>query len=113
MLHIDDVQPEKRGPLTLGAYFWVLTQRSPQLTCPGQSGFKVIGRTEVSEGPKLEFRVHLMDLTSDDKHNMQLNHKHVPNPVVSARRSGVFRLPLGHRIVYVSNILDFAPSTYS
>jgi len=47
-----------------------------------------------------------MDLTSDDKHCMQLNHKHVPNPVVSARRSGVFRLPLGHRIVYVSNFAD-------
>jgi hypothetical protein len=47
-----------------------------------------------------------MDLTSDDKHNMQLNPKHVPKPVVSDRRSGGFRLPLGHRIVYVSNFVN-------
>ena len=47
-----------------------------------------------------------MDLTSDE-HSMQLNHKHVPNLVVSARRSGVFRLPLGHRIVYVYNFIKF------
>ena len=48
-----------------------------------------------------------MDLTSDDKHNMQLNHKHIPNPVVGDRRSGVFHLSLGHRIVYVPNFVNF------
>ena len=58
------------------------------------------------EEPNLEFRVHLMDLTNDDKHNMQLNPKHVPKPVVSDRRSGGFHLPLGHRIVYVSNFVN-------
>ena len=47
-----------------------------------------------------------MDLTSDDKHNMQLNPKHVPNPVVGDRRSGVFHLPLGHRIVYVPDFVN-------
>ena len=63
-------------------------------------------RTEVLEEPNLEFRVHFMDLTSDDRHNMQLNSKHIPNPVVSDRRSGVFHLPLGHRIVFVSNFVN-------
>jgi hypothetical protein len=53
------------------------------------------------EEPKLEFRVHLMELTSDDQHSMRLDAKHVPRPVVSDRRSGVFNLPLGVRIVYV------------
>jgi hypothetical protein len=58
------------------------------------------------EEPKLEFRVHLMDLTSDDKHSMQLGHKHVPSPVVSDRRSCVFNLPLGARILYVNNFVN-------
>jgi len=62
-------------------------------------------RFEELEEPNLEFRVHLIDLTSDDRHNMQLNPKHIPNPVVSDRRSGVFHLPLGHSIVYVSNFI--------
>ena len=56
------------------------------------------------EEPKLEFRVHLMDLTSDDKHSMQLDYKHVPGPVVSDRRSGLLNLPIGVRIVYVYNL---------
>ena len=47
-----------------------------------------------------------MDLKSDDTHNMQLNPKHVPNPAVSDRRSGVFHLPLGHRIVYEYNFIN-------
>ena len=47
-----------------------------------------------------------MDLTSDDQHGVQLNPKHIPNPVVSDRCSGVFHLPLGHRIVYVSHFIN-------
>jgi hypothetical protein len=47
-----------------------------------------------------------MGLTSDDKHSMQLDPKHVPNPAVSDRRSGVFNLSLGVRIVCVYNFLN-------
>jgi len=49
-----------------------------------------------------------MDLTSGDKENMQLNPKHVPNPVVGYRRSGVFHLPLDHRIAYVSIFVNWS-----
>ena len=73
------------------------------INVPGIEDFKVIGRTEVLEEPNLEFRVHLMDLTSDDKHNMQSNPKHIPNFVVSNRLSGVFHLPIDYSIVYVSH----------
>jgi hypothetical protein len=44
-----------------------------------------------------------MDLTSDDKQNMQLDPKHIPNPIVSDRRQGEFHIPLGLRIVYESS----------
>ncbi|KAI9511011.1 hypothetical protein F5148DRAFT_1274479 [Russula earlei] len=57
--------------------------------------------------PRLKFLIHLMDLTSDDKHNMQSNPKHVPHPVVSDRRSVPFHLPLGLHIVYESNVIRF------
>jgi len=73
--------------------------------CLGLKDYKVTGRIDVLEEPKLEFRVYLLDLAGDDRRNMQLNPKHVPNPVVSDRRSGVFHLPLS-RIVYASNFVE-------
>ena len=87
------------------ARFYLRRQRSSPLMCLGLKDYKVTGRIDVLEEPKLEFRVYLVDLAGDDKRNMQLNPKHVPNPVVSDRRSGVFHLPLGLRIVYASNFV--------
>jgi len=45
-----------------------------------------------------------MDLTSDDKERMKLDLKHLPNPIVSDRRSDEFHLPLGLRVVYESSL---------
>jgi hypothetical protein len=47
-----------------------------------------------------------MDLKSDDKHNMQLDPKHVPVPIVNGRRHSMFRLPVSLRIVCVSNFVN-------
>ena len=71
-----------------------------KITRPGPQEYRVTGRMGTLEEPKLEFRVHFMDLMSDDKHSMRLDPKHVPNPAVSNRRSGAFHLSLGVRIVY-------------
>jgi hypothetical protein len=68
--------------------------------------YKVSGGREVPEEPKLQFQVHILDLTSDDKHSMQLNSKHIPKPITSDRRSAVFHLPIGPSIVYESNFLN-------
>ena len=63
-------------------------------------GYKVTGRRTEPQEPKLRFRVHHVDLTSDDKEGIKLNPKHLPNPIVSDQRSDEFHLPLGLRIVY-------------
>ena len=73
--------------------------------CRCHKEYGIAGRKVEPVEPKLEFLVHLMNLTSDDKQNMQSNPKHVPNPVVSDRRSVAFHLPLGLQIVYESDIL--------
>ena len=66
----------------------------------GCEEFKVTGlRTELEE-PKLKFRVHHMDLTSDDRERIKLNPKYLPNPIISDQRTDEFHLPLGSRIVY-------------
>ena len=51
-----------------------------------------------------------MDLTSDDKHNMQLDHEYIPQPTVNSRLSSAFHLPIGVNIAYGPNSkLPFAP----
>ncbi|KAH9965565.1 hypothetical protein BGW80DRAFT_1345251 [Lactifluus volemus] len=67
--------------------------------------YKIIGGIEAPEEHKLEFRVHIVDLTSDDKDSMQIKSKHIPNPIMSYRRSAVFHLPIGPRIV-LSRLLE-------
>ena len=44
--------------------------------------------------PYITLRIHLIDLTSDDMHDMQLDSKHVPTPAVVDRRSSSFSIPL-------------------
>jgi hypothetical protein len=43
-----------------------------------------------------------MDLTSDDKHSMQLNPDYVPSPVVNERLSTRFHIPMFMNIAYES-----------
>ncbi|KAI0253468.1 hypothetical protein BJV78DRAFT_1153084 [Lactifluus subvellereus] len=49
--------------------------------------YVITGRRESPQEPKLEFWVHLTDLASDDRHNMQLDPQYTPNPAVNERLS--------------------------
>ena len=75
--------------------------------------YRVAGWREELEDPKLKFRVHLMELTKEDNHKTQFVSKHIPHPVVSDRRSGVFHLPLKLHIVYESNFVKLLVSHLS
>ncbi|KAI9453856.1 hypothetical protein BJY52DRAFT_1189313 [Lactarius psammicola] len=55
--------------------------------------YKVTGRWEAPQLPQIKLWVHLMDLTSDDRQNMQLNTKHIPTPTINDRFSSSFHLP--------------------
>jgi hypothetical protein len=41
-----------------------------------------------------------MDLTSDDKHNMQLNPEYIPSPAMNERFSSGFHVPISMDIAY-------------
>jgi hypothetical protein len=102
VLYINDVQKSWKGGWSHGTFIHfdeptVFTNGS------GYKEYKVTGRRTELEEPKLRFRVHHVDLTSDDKERMKLNPKHLPNPSVSDRRSDEFHLPLGPRVVYGSS----------
>ena len=55
----------------------------------------------------MEYWVFPTDLASDDKHNMQLDPKYIPQPIVNNRLSSAFHLPIGVNIAYV--ICYFVP----
>ena len=55
----------------------------------------------------MEYWVFPTDLASDDKHNMQLDPKYIPQPIVNNRLSSAFRLPIGVNIAY--EIYYFVP----
>jgi hypothetical protein len=65
----------------------------------------VTGRLEVLQGPRVEYWVFPTDLPSDDKHNMQLDPKYIPQPTVNNRLSTAFHLPIGVNIAYDPNSL--------
>ncbi|KAI9434861.1 hypothetical protein H4582DRAFT_2080533 [Lactarius indigo] len=47
--------------------------------------YKVTGRRKASQLPQIRLRVRLVDLTSDDRHNMQLDTKYIPTPTIDNR----------------------------
>ena len=50
------------------------------------------------------------DLPSDDKHNMQLDPKYIPQPTVNNRLSSAFHITIGVNIAYdASSIILLVP----
>ncbi|KAH9047539.1 hypothetical protein EDB83DRAFT_2267127 [Lactarius deliciosus] len=64
------------------------------------ASYMVTGRQEVLQEPRLEYWVYPVDLTSDDKHNIQLDPKYIPQPTVNSRLSSAFHLPIGVNIAF-------------
>jgi len=56
--------------------------------------YSVTGRREVPKDHELEFRVHLMNLLSDDIQKLQSDAKYIPSPIVIRERSAL--LPFSH-----------------
>ncbi|KAI0246219.1 hypothetical protein BJV78DRAFT_1286673 [Lactifluus subvellereus] len=88
-----------------GQDFWGTsrgTHHSSHYGAPYSHGqeYWVTGRREALQGPKLEFSVHLMNLTSDDRQNMQLDPKYIPKPTVNDRLSSAFYVPIGMDIAF-------------
>ncbi|KAH9030797.1 hypothetical protein EDB85DRAFT_1403662 [Lactarius pseudohatsudake] len=58
------------------------------------TNYKLTGRREELQLPKIRLWVHLMDLTNVDRHNLQLDAKYIPTPTINDRLSSSFYLPL-------------------
>ncbi len=72
----------------------------------------VTGRQETFKNYLLEFRVHLMSLSSDDKQNMQLDFNYIPSPIVNDRNSFRFYVPTGMDVAYESDYVMLPSTSY-
>ncbi|KAJ6620561.1 hypothetical protein B0H10DRAFT_2188402 [Mycena sp. CBHHK59/15] len=68
------------------------------------SPFKITGHIKDRTEPKIECRIHVMYLTTEDQHTLQLDPAFVPQPRVQACSAQIFHLPLGHRILHAQSI---------
>ncbi|KAI0250890.1 CHAT domain-containing protein [Lactifluus subvellereus] len=50
--------------------------------------------------PELEFQVHVLDITSTDKQDLQLDPKYIPKLLVNDRLSSTFRVPSGMDLAF-------------
>ncbi|KAI9443823.1 hypothetical protein H4582DRAFT_1807697 [Lactarius indigo] len=55
--------------------------------------YRLTGRREELQPPQIRLLVHPMELTSDDRHNMQLDPTYIPTPKIDDRLSSSFHLP--------------------
>ncbi|KAI9443933.1 hypothetical protein H4582DRAFT_2125919, partial [Lactarius indigo] len=65
--------------------------------------FKLTGRREEPEEhrmPEIKLWVHLMELTSDDRHNMQMDPKHIPTLTINDRLSSSFHVPHWAELIF-------------
>jgi len=83
-----------------GYYDEVEVERGTRFRSHFGQEYMVTGRLEVLQGPRVEYWVFPMDLPSDDKHNMQLDPKYIPQPTVNNRLSSAFHLPIGVDIAF-------------
>jgi hypothetical protein len=60
---------------------------------------KIFGRTITRVEPALTYKIHVLGLSADHRHNLQLDHSFVPSPDVNERFSYSFRLPLEHQVL--------------
>ncbi|GBE82556.1 hypothetical protein SCP_0409400 [Sparassis crispa] len=64
----------------------------------GEDFYRLSGRSEWLEQSSLEYVVHILRLTAEHRHNLQLNPSFMPQPSVHERFAHKFHLPLDHEI---------------
>ena len=112
--HYDDVEAElvtgtrSRSRSGQGASDYDVSPSHPLTNASRYQEYMVTGRLEALQGPRVVYSVFPTDLPSDEKHNMQLDPKYIPQPTVNNGLSSAFHLPIGVNIAYdTSSILLF------
>jgi hypothetical protein len=65
------------------------------------ASFKITASDKSRTEPTVECKLHVVHLTTDDQHTLQLDPTFVPSPHLQASSAQTFQLPLGRRILCV------------
>ncbi|KAF5388164.1 hypothetical protein D9615_000204 [Tricholomella constricta] len=60
----------------------------------------IVGKTITQTEPVLEYQIHVLGLSADHRHNLQLDPSFIPSPQVEKRLSYSFRLPVEYQILH-------------
>ena len=61
--------------------------------------FQISGREETYTDPYLDYKIHVLELTAEHSHELQLDPKFVPMPHLKERSFSSFQLPVNHKIL--------------
>ncbi|KAF7978535.1 hypothetical protein HWV62_45432 [Athelia sp. TMB] len=68
------------------------------------TSYQLFGTHETLQEPVIEHKIHLLDLTTEDKHNMQLDQMFIPSP--QDKFSHSFSLPISSSLAHVQLLQD-------
>ncbi|KAJ7698920.1 hypothetical protein B0H17DRAFT_1049693 [Mycena rosella] len=69
------------------------------------SAFKITGADKGRTEPTVQCKLHIVHLTTDDQHTLQMDSSFVPSPHIQASSTQLFHIPIGHRILH-AQLLD-------
>ncbi|KAF7982845.1 hypothetical protein HWV62_25812 [Athelia sp. TMB] len=76
----------------------------PHWTSSYYTSYQLSGTHETLQEPVIEHKIHLLDLTAEDKHNMQLDQMFIPSP--QDKFSHSFSLPISSSLAHVQLLQD-------
>ncbi|KAH9029425.1 hypothetical protein EDB85DRAFT_1867188 [Lactarius pseudohatsudake] len=85
-IYIDDFRTKKEHHFASDSYF-------------------ISGRKETLQNQEVEYKIHILRLLADQKHNLQLDPSYVPVPVLNERLSQSFRVP-SETVVKYAHLLE-------
>ncbi|KAH8977868.1 hypothetical protein EDB86DRAFT_3091364 [Lactarius hatsudake] len=85
-IYIDDFRTKKEHHFASDSYF-------------------IGGRKETLQNQEVEYKIHILRLLADQKHNLQLDPSYVPVPVLNERLSQSFRVP-SETVVKYAHLLE-------
>jgi hypothetical protein len=63
----------------------------------------ISGRKEIMKNQEIEYKVHILRLLADQRHNLQLDPSYVPTPVLNERLSQSFYVSSEDVVKYASS----------
>ena len=89
-IYIDDFKAKKEYKYAAGSSSFFIERRA--YSHNQLDSYFISGRKETTKNQEIEYKVHILRLRADQKHDLQLDPSHVPTPVLNERLSQSFHV---------------------